>query len=209
MARRRAEVNVPRPHDLLRIDSVTPLCRDAPAWVKTALRSAPWVVVRRDRCAPNRVPVGVRGARRCQRYATEVDLDMIAETLSPPDLLDRLASLPDLSAARALQAAAQALNPINACWGPGGSVGFTLATGVCAMTTDSDLDLVWIARQMPSREMLLEVRDALRAVPVKVDAQLDLPAGGIAVDELLGGAERVLVRTANGPMLADTTTLWR
>jgi phosphoribosyl-dephospho-CoA transferase len=134
---------------------------------------------------------------------------MIAEILSPPDLLGRIGHLPDLPAARALRAAGQALEPTGLRWGPGGSVGFTLATGVCAVRADSDLDLVLAARRPPSRPVLVALRDALRALPARVDAQLDLPIGGIAVDDLLSGADRVLVRTADGPVLTDVSTLCR
>jgi phosphoribosyl-dephospho-CoA transferase len=228
-------VSLPRPHDLLRIAAVDdllriaavddllriaavkPLCRDAPAWLAPALRAAPWVVVRRGRCAPDRVPVGIRGAHRRQRHATEISIDMIAETLSPPDLLGRVDTLsdligPDLPAARALRAAQLLVSPLLAPtglrWGPGGSVGFTLATGVCAITANSDLDLVLTAHHMPSRPMLTAVRDALRPLPARVDAQLNLPIGGIAIDDLLSGADRVLVRTADGPVLTHVTALW-
>jgi phosphoribosyl-dephospho-CoA transferase len=193
----------------MRLDSVAPLCGAAPDWLRPALRVAPWVVVRRDRCAPDRVPVGIRGTQRWQRHATEIRLDTVAETLSPPDLLSRIDNLPDLPAARALSTAAQALEPTGLRWGPGGSVGFTLATGVCAMTIDSDLDLLLIGHRMPSRRSLVTAREALRALPARVDVQLDLPFGGIAVDELLSGSDRVLVRTPDGPMLADVATLWR
>jgi phosphoribosyl-dephospho-CoA transferase len=198
-----------RPHDLLRITSVAPLCRDAPGWLQPALQAAPWVVVRRDRCAPDRVPVGIRGAHRRQRHATEISLGLIAEILSPPDLLGRIDHLPDLPAADAMRAAVRLLEPTGLRWGPGGSVGFTLATGVCAVSPDSDLDLVLAARHLPSRPVLVAARDALRTLPVRVDAQLELPIGGIAVDELLSGTDRVLVRTADGPVLTDITMLCR
>ena len=202
-------MSLPRPHDLLRIEPVAPLCRDAPAWVGAALRAAPWVVVRRDRCASDRIPVGIRGAERWQRYPTEVGIAMIAETLSPPDLLGRTDNLPDMPAAQALHQAAGVLAPTELRWGPGGSVGFTLASGVCAITPDSDLDLVLTARRMPPRRMLVAVREVLRSLPARVDAQLNLPVGGIAVDDLLSGADRVLVRTADGPVLTDVTALRR
>ena len=197
----------PRPHDLLRIESGAPLCRGAPAWVRAALRAAPWVVVRRDRCTPDRVPVGIRGAERWQRYPTEVSIATIAETLSPPDLLGRADSLPDLPAAQALHQAVDVLARTELRWGPGGSVGFTLASGVCAITPDSDLDLVLTVQRVPPRRMLAAVHEALRALPARVDVQLDLPMGGIAVEDLLSEADRVLVRTPDGPVLTDFTTL--
>jgi phosphoribosyl-dephospho-CoA transferase len=175
--------------------------------VRAALLAAPWVVVRRDRCAPDRVPVGIRGAERWQRYPVEVGIAMIAEILSPPDLVGRADTLPDMPAARALREAVELLAPTELLWGPGGSVGFTLASGVCAITLDSDLDLVLTAHRVPPRRTLAAVREALRALSARVDVQLDMPIGGIAVDDLLSGADRVLVRTADGPVLTDVAAL--
>ena len=199
----------PRTHDLLRIASVATLCRGTPDWVAHALRAAPWVVVRRAHCASGRVPVGIRGVHRGHRHATDISKDMVSEILSPPDLLDRVDNLPDLPATRALRGAAQLLAPMGLRWGPGGSVGFTLATGVCAITAASDLDLILTADHLPPRALLAAVRDALRTLPVRVDAQLDLPIGGVALDELLSGTDRVLIRTADGPVLSDASALWR
>jgi phosphoribosyl-dephospho-CoA transferase len=194
-------MNRPRPHDLLRIAPVNPLSRGGPPWVGPALRWAPWVVVRRDRCAPGHVAVGIRGSCRSQRHPTIVDLDTIVECLSPADLLERADQLPDVPAAHALRAAAGILEPSGVVWGPGGSTGFTLATGVPVVTADSDLDLVISADRLPSRDVLLLWYNAFRDLPARVDCQLDLPVGGVALAELIGDASRVLLRTADGPAL--------
>jgi phosphoribosyl-dephospho-CoA transferase len=55
--------------------------------------------------------------------------------------------------------------------------------------------------EVPRLVMLAELREAFRELPARVDCQLDLPIGGVALDELLGPADRVLVRTADGPLL--------
>jgi phosphoribosyl-dephospho-CoA transferase len=165
------------------------------------LRRAPWVVVRRDRCAPGHVAVGIRGSRRSQRHPTVVDLDTIVECLSPADLLERADQLPDVPAAHALRAAVGILESSRVVWGPGGSTGFTLATGVPVVTADSDLDLVISAERLPSQDVLMSWRNAFRDLPARVDCQLDLPVGGVALAELVGDASRVLLRTADGPAL--------
>jgi phosphoribosyl-dephospho-CoA transferase len=54
---------------------------------------------------------------------------------------------------------------------------------------------------VPSLAMLADLRQAFREPPARVDCQLDLPIGAVALDELLGPADRVLVRTADGPRL--------
>jgi len=191
----------PRPHDLLRVGSVAQLCRQGPAWVTPALAEAPWVVVRRARCAPGYLPVGIRGPSRSHRHATVIEAGTVTEVLSPGDLLERVDRLPDLPVTAALHRAAAVLAPAGLQWGPAGSVGFTLATGVSAVTASSDLDLVLTMDEVPQLAMLTELRKAFRELPARVDCQLDLPIGGVALDELLGPADRVLVRTADGPLL--------
>lgn len=191
----------PRPHDLLRIASVTQLCRDGPAWLTPALREAPWVVVRRARCAPGHVAVGIRGPDRSHRHAAVIEVGMITEILSPPDLVERVDRLPDLPATHALRRVGELLTGSGLRWGPAGSVGFTMATGVSAVTAGSDLDLVLTADEMPPLAMLSDLHEAFGALPARVDCQLDLPIGGVALDELVGTADRVLVRTADGPSL--------
>jgi len=191
----------PRPHDLLRIASVEHLCRMGPAWVTPALRDAPWVVVRRAWCAPGYLPVGIRGPSRSHRHATLIESSSVAEVLSPADLIDRVDRLPDLPVTDTLRRAAAVLAPTGLRWGPGGSVGFSLATGVFATTPTSDLDLVLTADDVPPLAMLADLRDAFRELPARVDCQLDLPIGGIALDDLFGPTDTVLVRTNDGPSL--------
>src|SRR5690348_8690645 len=164
----------PRPHDLLRLESVTHLCRTGPAWVTPALRRAPWVVLRRARCARGYLPVGIRGQHRSQRHPTLIERSLVREILSPPDLVDRIGMLPDLPVTQSLRSAEAHLAPTGLRWGPAGSVGFTVATGVFAIRPTSDLDLVVVVEDMPPVAMLTDLSEALRALPARVDCQLDL-----------------------------------
>jgi phosphoribosyl-dephospho-CoA transferase len=93
------------------------------------------------------------------------------------------------------------LKPTGLRWGPGGSVGFSLATGVFAAGAASDLDLVLTIDDVPPVAMLADLRDAFRESPARIDCQLDLPIGGVALDDLLGPGDEVLVRTNDGPSL--------
>lgn len=199
-------MTTPRPHDLLRIASPARLCREAPAWVTPALREAPWVVVRRARCAPGHVPVGIRGPGRSHRHATTIETGIVTEIITPPDLLARPMTLHDLPVTRAFHQAAAVLAPTGLRWGPAGSLGFSLATGISVITADSDLDLVLTVDHVPPLAMLADMRAALHELPARVDCQLDLPIGGVALDELLT-ADRVLVRTADGPALMRVAQL--
>jgi len=193
----------PRPHDLLRIAASTQLSQEAPPWVSRALRDAPWVVVRRARCEPGHVAVGIRGPSRSHRHAAVIETGAVAEIVSPPDLVDRIDQLPDLPATAALRSASVLLAPTGLRWGPAGSVGFCLATGVPVVTPTSDLDLVLRVDDMPPFALLAELSESFGDLPARVDCQLDLPIGGVALADLLGRTDQVLVRTDDGPALMN------
>lgn len=206
MAPSMADLTNPRPHDLLRARPGG-LGGGGPAWVSPALDRAPWVVVRRDQRHPGFVPVGVRGTSRGERHPAVIAADAIVECLSPAELLARINRLPDVPAAAALWCARAVLDPTGVEWGPGGSTGFTLASGVTVVTPDSDLDLVIRVERLPSPGELVRWDAELNRLPARVDCQLDLPSGGVALAELVGPSERVLLRTACSPRLVTRDQL--
>jgi phosphoribosyl-dephospho-CoA transferase len=91
-------------------------------------------------------------------------------------------------------------------WGPTGSIGFELATGVAVAGPASDLDVVvrapepWFLAQ--ARELVAD----LARLPVRVDTQLDTPTGAVVLGEYARGG-RVLLRTPDGPKLVNDP--WR
>ena len=193
----------PRAHDLLRLSNpldVVPA--DAPGWVAPALRAAPWVVVRRARASAGRVPVGVRGKARAQRFAMEVPETTVTELLAPEDLTARVGSLKrDLPAARALHAVSALLDETALSWGPTGSVGFELASGLPTINASSDLDVLLRPAQPPTRAWLRFLYAALARLAARVDCQIETDAGAVALGELLSGTREVLLRTPTGPRL--------
>jgi phosphoribosyl-dephospho-CoA transferase len=88
-------------------------------------------------------------------------------------------------------------------WGPTGSVGFELATGIPTATTESDLDLL-IRVPRGSAVVLARLAALHRAfgsLAARVDCQVETSAGAVALAELVGGPSDVMVRTAEGPRL--------
>ena len=132
----------PRPHDLLRL-SGRRVPAAAPQWASRALVVTPWVVVRRAAAPTGRIAVGVRGTSRSERYATAVDPDDVCEVVAPEDLAHILPRAGrELAAMCTLDAVRPVLDDTGLPWGPTGSVGFELATGIPTATTESDLDLI-------------------------------------------------------------------
>lgn len=192
-------------HDLVRLRAPEVFHAEGlvPSWVIIALRRAPWAVVRRGPRG-GLLPVGVRGPRRRDRCAGFVNKDDIVECLRPEQIVGR--SFKRQRPAPALAALARVglcLEGSRLSWGPGGSVGFDLATGVPTLTAASDLDLV--LRQVQRLEVAeaVALQSALTeaAAPVRVDTLLETPAGGVLLADLATAPGRVLVRTPDGPRL--------
>jgi phosphoribosyl-dephospho-CoA transferase len=192
-----------RPHDLLRLASPPHVVPDgAPAWVAESLRAAPWVVARRATASPRQVAAGVRGPARAQRFALQVPVAAIRCIVTPEELAVRAgAAGRDLPALRALRAAAALLEGTGLPWGPVGSTGFELATGIAAVTPASDLDLVIRSAPLPPPEILCQVRTALSSLPARTDCLIETSEGAMALEELTSGAAEVLLRAAGGPRL--------
>jgi phosphoribosyl-dephospho-CoA transferase len=89
-------------------------------------------------------------------------------------------------------------------WGPGGSVGYELASGIPAVCADSDLDLIIFA---PRRLEITEAQDLWRMIssaPGKVDALVETPFCGFSLKEFVTTSPRkILLRTSDGRILGS------
>jgi phosphoribosyl-dephospho-CoA transferase len=198
-------------HDLIRLREPIALTVHAPvpAWVEPTLRRTPWVVVRRGYVCDGMMPVGVRGPARHQRFAAVLPIAEILDRLSPEELTDSryMVERKRNDAAPAL-AALTRVAPILASrghrWGPGGSVGFEIATGVATATSSSDLDLILRQDHRLGLDEAIDLRAVLAeaAAPVRVDVLVETPRGGVSLADLAAMPARVLVRTPDGPRLS-------
>lgn len=199
-----------RPHDLL---SLSPggfeVSDDAPVWAKRELeREVPWVVVRRAVPEPGTVTVGVRGVVRRERWACSMPLSCVRERVAPQTLAGERAwgrvgpARGGLPALAALEMVAELLESRGLRWGPGGSVGYELASGIPAVTKRSDLDLILPRPELLERAEAREILEDLASLPVRADAQIDTGTGSVALAEWAAGGE-VLLRLAEGPILTD------
>jgi len=196
-----------RPHDLLRLVSGAGLRHEgsAPAWVTTSLALAPWVVVRRARTPAGLIPIGVRGPTRGQRFAALLTPDAVAARVTPEALAaargwSHTPRARLVGPLQVLDAVDELFTTLGVAWGPTGSVGFELATGVPAATTASDLDVVVRVPERWPLEDARDIADDLERLPTRVDVQLDAPAGAVMLAEYARGG-RVLLRTQAGPRL--------
>ncbi|WP_035988752.1 malonate decarboxylase holo-ACP synthase [Paraburkholderia caribensis] len=196
-------------HDIVRLRRLESFDNE-PAWVRAAFARALFAVVRRAQAPAGWIAIGLRGAARNERYGTWARSDDIEVVLSP----EALASLPcALAADRAGLPVFVALDALRRdtsslgsfMWGPTGSVGFELATGNPTATATSDLDLLLrIPDHLPRDEaQRLQARldEHAAHAGIRIDAQLETPAGGVALAEYASGKARVMARHASGPRL--------
>jgi phosphoribosyl-dephospho-CoA transferase len=203
-------------HDLIRLREPTALRVDAPlpAWVEPALLRTPWVVVRRGHARHGMIPVGVRGLARRERFAAVLAVAEIADRLSPEELTEsryviarrRMDEAPALTA---LARVAPVLASRGHRWGPGGSVGFEIATGAATATSSSDLDLILRQGHRLGLDEAIDLQAVLAeaAAPARVDVLLETPRGGVSLADLAAMPARLLVRTPDGPRLSSDP--WR
>ena len=180
--------SVPAVHSLLRLSSAEALEweTDSPEWASESLWRAPFVVMRRPLPRIAGLPVGVRGATRAQRAAAWVSAGAVQACITPQMLAAQHAwrQRPDF----AITPAVAALEEVAAIfdghgmagrWGPGGSVGFELASGVPATTPNSDLDIVLGAATSMTRADAARLHAELSALTVRIDVLLETPNGAV------------------------------
>ena len=204
----------------------------APAWVAESLAATPFVVVRRGPTVAGEIAVGVRGEARNQRWAGSCPESCVRRIVTPGELLTgvRLAlrvpptpsgtstasGAPTASAAPALPRTnsipalrSLALLSHNGTWtslqhhwGPGGSVGFELATARHTATPQSDLDIVIYAGDRLTVEEAKRLHAATRELPSAVDVRVETPVCGFSCTEYASRAPSpILLRTSAGTVL--------
>ena len=93
------------------------------------------------------------------------------------------------------------------CWGPTGSVGFELASGIPTATITSDLDVVIHAPQPLAWQTAEALLTHLGEASARLDVQIETPCGALALAEYVRrgpyGQAALLVRTSAGPGWVD------
>jgi phosphoribosyl-dephospho-CoA transferase len=195
-------------HDLilLRTESAVISTQGEPACPYLNPNQHPWVVVRRGLISDGLIPVGVRGSQRHERWAGFTRVSEVLETRRPGQLRLMLAedSRRALQAFRTLSYLESHLVGLDMSWGPGGSVGYELASGIPTVRVDSDLDFILFA---PGKLETKEAQDLWRMIssaPGKVDALVETPFCGFSLKEFVTTSNRrILLRTSDGRILGS------
>jgi phosphoribosyl-dephospho-CoA transferase len=196
-----------RTHDLLEIDAKQLISSQAsaPHWVEKDLPKSPFVVVRRGLTSGHEIPIGVRGTQRNQRWAAFCHSKLVKSVFTPSQLLTR--AIPTsranaIPALRALDVLKERWMDFVLPWGPGGSVGFELASGRHVVTPESDLDIVIYAERRMTAEEAKSLCDCTMNLPAVVDIRVETPVCGFSLRELASQSPAaILLRTPSGIVL--------
>ena len=197
-----------RTHDLLELDAKRFISSQssAPQWVKAELSQNPFVVVRRGLATGYEIPIGVRGTERNQRWAAFCHSKLVKRILTPSQLLSRAISTSRADVIPAFRALNLLKDRWMHCvlpWGPGGSVGFELASSRLAAKPSSDLDIVIYAEKRMTAEEAKSVCDHAMNLPAVVDIRVETPICGFSLKEFAGrGPAAILLRLPRGIVLA-------
>jgi len=193
-------------HTLLWVDALAAFeAESMPEWYSKHDCERP-VVVRRAQ-HPELIPVGIRGANRSERAAAWVEPSSIIRSLTPEQLVQTTPwveqyTRPPLKQIAALSDIQNIFSRFNICWGVGGSVGFELATSIITSNSNSDLDLIAYLPQALSDEILAELWQALTALAVHMDVQIETKQGAFALREWLQrNGQAVMMKTSLAPIL--------
>lgn len=198
-----------QPHDLLRLRSAALLARAAPKWVSESPARSSWVVARYRTTPDGLLAVGVRGSQRNQRWDTMILPTDIGLRVTPEQLVYRIGHLDNTSpAAEALRQLRRRLHGLALRWGPIGSAGFELASGLVTMDRDSDLDIVVRFGRPAPRQLVDSLQSVVQNLPAIVDVQLDLGFGAVSLAELMSPKSKILARTRSGERLMPTELCW-
>jgi phosphoribosyl-dephospho-CoA transferase len=88
-----------------------------------------------------------------------------------------------IPAVHALALLAERWNALNSAWGPGGSVGFELATGHPIATAQSDLDIVIYAESRMTHDEARLLHESAQGLPAAVDIRIETPTCGFSLTE--------------------------
>ncbi len=194
----------PQVHDLLEIepDSLCDGCLARPPWVDIVLSECPYVVVRRIKSDAGQVAIGVRGRTRGERWPALCSTDSVRRVIRPEDLLALTHSENEqfrTPALRALLEMQERWAGIPWSWGPGGSVGFEMATGRPVTTDSSDLDLILRAPKRLGRDEARTLWALALGIEAKLDVRVETGECGFSLEEYArSGSKQILLRCQDG-----------
>ncbi|WP_054635799.1 malonate decarboxylase holo-ACP synthase [Thalassobacillus sp. C254] len=200
-----------RPHDLVEMKDgeEAPSMAQNISWLEETLRYPCWTVVRRAPQTEDSFPAGFRGRSRGERFACYLSKKNIKKVVTPESIVTekrwkKHRSLVNQGLFESLEMVDQIMSKNHLCWGPGGSSGFELATGLPSVSETSDIDIIIRAPYPLDKYLAASIVDELSTIETRIDAQVETPEGAFSLIEFAREDSRILLRTSEGPMLTES-----
>jgi phosphoribosyl-dephospho-CoA transferase len=196
-----------RVHDLVEIAEGSELLSiSTPGWATRALGGSRTIVVTRGQAPQGFLYVGIRGPTRGERHAAllreqDVKSRRTPESLAAKKNWNEYPGITRLPALQSLALVADYAAQEHLDWGPAGSVGYQLATGIHTVYAQSDLDVVLRCNVRLDFRRLKRFQELASSAPARVDVILEGPLGGVALCDFLRSPERCLIKTSLGPRI--------
>src|SRR5699024_1538915 len=198
------------PHDLLKISFEKDELSAFPKWDQLKLTEFQTVIVTRQKpLSKNGVVVGVRGNQRNQRFAFEINKQMIQKRVTPYEALEhfRFNQLPesrkDFPVFQALRNT-QDKQLLSSNFGITGSAGYEIVTGDMMVKETSDLDLILKVNHRIPFDKLKKLWENLNQFSVHADVQLVNDDRGFSLEEFVQqNGKQVLMKSGTGPFISN------
>ncbi|MEK4424845.1 malonate decarboxylase holo-ACP synthase [Solibacillus sp. FSL K6-1523] len=169
-----------------------------PHWMLTDEMANRIAVVRRLKVTGEKVAIGFRGNNRSKRFAAFTSAQNIERIIKPVDVLQ---FVPPVSHEKSIKQLKEILQHFE--WGIGGSVGFSMATGIQVCHEQSDIDVIIYMDSIAEVSKLETLKPKLSQCENKLDIQIEMKGlGGVVLDDVLNN-EKFIVRTSTGPILIE------
>lgn len=191
-------------HDLVYLKSMDQIefFGDFPDWMNEDEMARGIAVVRRMKVADGKVAIGFRGDNRSKRFAAITAISNIKRVIRPFDVLTK--PFP-ATHAQSLTYIEEVLDSFK--WGIGGSVGFSMATGIRVCHENSDIDIILYCEKLKELNQFAPILSQLQQCRHRIDVQVEvLGTGAVVLEDYLEHPSFIL-RTATGPILLEKEAL--
>ena len=191
-------------HDLVYLKSMDQIefFGDYPDWMNEDEMGRGIAVVRRMKVADGKVAIGFRGDNRSKRFAAITTISNIKRVIRPFDVLTNPFPATHVQSLTFIE---KVLNGFK--WGIGGSVGFSMATGINVCHENSDIDIILYCGKLQELDQLMHIFSQLQKSIQRIDVQVEiLGVGAVVLSDYLEH-DSFIVRTSTGPILLEKESL--
>lgn len=199
------------PHDIIKLkEGINHDLLFLPEWAQKVWDNTLYHVVRRDQCIDGKIPIGIRGNVRGERFGCYIPIEWIDDVISPKILVQQQMWL-NWSRATDFPFYVSTLNQLKQLlsqfdWGIGGSIGYELTSHIPTTKLTSDLDIIIYAPSKIDVVQCQMILEKSQLFPINIDYQIQNKKGAFHLQEYARGRLPILLKTDLGSIL--TYYIW-